>query len=39
MDDVDCRGDELRLIDCSHRAENINCIHFEDIGVVCSETC
>ena len=35
LDDVNCNGQESRLIDCEH-TENHNCQHFEDAGVQCS---
>ena len=37
MDDVDCSGDEERLIDCEHKGiSDHNCRHFEYAGVYCS---
>ena len=41
LDDVQCRGNESRLIDCPRRglARNIghhNCLHLEDAGAICS---
>ena len=34
MDDLDCFGNESRLIDCPFNS-NHNCLHLEDAGVVC----
>ena len=41
LDDVECRGDESRLIDCPRRGRartigNHNCLHLEDAGAICS---
>ena len=37
LDDVDCSGDEERLIDCEHNGISVHdCYHFEDAGVNCS---
>ena len=36
LDDVECNGNETRLIDCTHAGTNIhNCLHSEDAGVKC----
>ena len=36
LDDVNCIGNEGRLIDCRHRGIGThNCIHFEDAGARC----
>ena len=36
MDDVECRGDETNLDDCTHSGVGIhNCDHSEDAGVIC----
>ena len=37
LDDVQCLGNEARLLDCSHRLPTgtHNCSHFEDAGVRC----
>ena len=34
MDNVQCYGNEARLVDCSHTT-NHNCFHGEDAGVMC----
>ncbi|MGC6417669.1 MAG: DUF4215 domain-containing protein [Bradymonadia bacterium] len=37
LDDVECLGDEERLLDCASRGlGQHNCVHSEDIGVVCT---
>jgi cysteine-rich repeat protein len=37
MDDVDCTGDEDRLVDCQYLGVGQdNCGHIEDVGIVCS---
>ena len=36
LDDVRCRGNESRLIDCPLDFLTGDCSHFEDIGIVCS---
>ena len=36
LDDLDCNGDEDRLVDCSHNGIGIHdCSHYEDAGVTC----
>ena len=35
LDDVQCIGNENRLLDCPHRTTN-NCGHSEDAGVGCN---
>ena len=38
LDDVRCTGLEYRLFDCTHEGfEAHNCVHSQDIGVVCME--
>ena len=38
LDNVECRGDETNLDDCTHRGVGIhNCDHSEDAGVICSQ--
>ena len=40
LDDVRCKGNESRLIDCDHQTENgSNCAHSEDVGLQCGRTC
>ena len=37
LDDVDCSGDEERLIDCEHNEISVHdCDHYQDAGVYCS---
>ena len=41
LDNVECRGDESRLIDCPRTGSartigNHNCLHIEDAGAICS---
>ena len=39
LDDVECNGNEQRLIDCPHNGlENHNCHNFEDARVTCEGT-
>ena len=36
LDDVDCAGNETRLIDCSHNGLGVHdCTHADDAGVRC----
>ena len=36
LDDVNCQGDEISIVDCGHRGWGINnCGHSEDASVVC----
>lgn len=35
LDDVQCIGNESRLLDCDHLPEPTFCFHFEDAGVLC----
>ncbi len=36
LDNVQCHGNETRLIDCpSNPIGNHNCVHVEDAGVIC----
>lgn len=39
LDNLRCRGNELRLVDCSHNAfgTTTSCSHAEDIGVACED--
>lgn len=37
LDDMQCRGRESSLLDCTHTRTH-NCKHSEDVGVRCSET-
>ena len=38
MDNVQCVGDEAHITDCPH-VTNHNCIHLEDVAVVCNPGC
>lgn len=38
LNNVDCVGNESRLVDCQYTATP-NCAHGEDAGVVCNRTC
>ena len=39
LDDANCNGSELRLIDCPHNGiESHNCVLSEDAGVTCGGT-
>ena len=38
LGDVDCVGNETRLVDCQYTATP-NCIHGEDAGVSCKREC
>ena len=36
LDDVECTGQEMNILNCSHAGIGINnCFHFEDAGVRC----
>ena len=35
MDNVQCEGTELNLLDCPYTT-NHNCLHVEDVGIMCS---
>ena len=36
LDDLDCRGNETKLVNCPHRGfGTTNCQHFEDASVLC----
>ena len=35
LDDVNCRGSESRLVDCSYDNNTSDCTHSEDAGVYC----
>ena len=38
MDNVNCNGSETTLFDCQYLTIH-NCYHFEDVGLVCLESC
>ena len=38
LNNVACVGSENRLVDCQHTT-NHNCVHGEDVGVMCNRTC
>ena len=35
LDNVECNGTEIRLVDCKRLPKNHNCAHKEDSGVRC----
>ena len=38
LDEVQCRGNESKLSECSHAGiNNNNCDHSDDIGVICGK--
>ena len=38
LDNVDCRGNETNLNNCTHNGVGVhNCGHSEDVGVICSQ--
>lgn len=38
LDNVECSGDETRLLDCAaNEVGEENCSHFEDAGVICED--
>ena len=38
LDNVRCYGNESTIVECSHNDwGNHNCVHFEDVGVICGE--
>ena len=40
LDELNCIGNESRLIDCPHNGVgSSNCRHSEDAGVVCTSEC
>lgn len=39
LDDVDCTGQEMSLLNCQASPWGVNdCVHAEDAGVVCTNT-
>ena len=39
LDDVNCIGSELGLVNCSHSRHTADCTHSEDAGVRCQTNC
>ena len=36
LDDLQCVGNESRLVDCPRRSSGHNCHHYKDVGVRCN---
>ena len=39
LDELACNGSEYRLVDCAYDGDASDCRHYEDAGVLCSDTC
>lgn len=35
LDNVKCKGDETNILDCQRNKKKHNCVHTEDVGVIC----
>ena len=38
LDELGCNGSEYRLVDCAYDGDASDCRHYEDAGVLCSDT-
>ena len=38
LDNIDCHGDELSILECDFDPDTSDCTHFEDAGIRCGES-
>ena len=38
LDDLDCNGDEVSILNCDFDQDTSDCTHFEDAGIRCVES-